>query len=90
MKRYEQNFKEEAVKLSDDIGVKKASEQLNINYATLLDWRKQRAKKNKKEKLTDSEIQREIEKLKKEISELKSANDILKDALGFFVLDRKK
>lgn len=48
MKRYEQNFKEEAVKLSDDIGVKKASEQLNINYATLLDWRKQRAKKNKR------------------------------------------
>ena len=28
MKRYDQNFKEEAFKLSDDIGIKKASEQL--------------------------------------------------------------
>ena len=35
MKRYDQNFKEEALKLSDDIGIKKACEQLNLNYGTL-------------------------------------------------------
>ena len=32
MKRYDENFKIEALKLSDDIGVKKACEQLNVNY----------------------------------------------------------
>ena len=35
MKRYDQNFKDEALKLSDDIGIKKACEQLNLNYGTL-------------------------------------------------------
>ena len=36
---YEKSFKEEAVKLSDEIGLKKASEQLGIPYNTLADWR---------------------------------------------------
>ena len=36
MKRYDQNFKTEALKLSDDIGVKKACEQLNVNYGRFI------------------------------------------------------
>ena len=36
MKRYDQNFKVEALKLSDDIGVKKACEQLNVNYGKFI------------------------------------------------------
>ena len=51
MKRYDENFKIEALKLSDEIGVKKACEQLNVNYGTLAGWRKQRVKKNKEEKV---------------------------------------
>ena len=90
MKRYDQDFKTEALKLSDEIGVKKACEQLNVTYGTLAGWRKRRAKKNKEEKNVDSDIQKENSRLKKEIAELKNANDILKDALGFFVQDRKK
>ena len=90
MKRYDENFKIEALKLSDDIGVKKACEQLNVNYGTLAGWRKQRVKKNKEGKTTNADIQKEIIRLKKEIAELKSANEILKDAFGFFVQDRKK
>lgn len=35
--------------------------------------------------LTDREIQMQVE-----INELKQANEILKDALGFFAKDRKK
>ena len=31
-KKYDQNFKTKALKLSDDIGVKKACEQLNVSY----------------------------------------------------------
>lgn len=50
MKRYDQNFKDEALKLSDDIGIKKACEQLNLNYGTLAGWRKLRIKKRKPEK----------------------------------------
>ena len=90
MKRYDQNFKVEALKLSDDIGVKKACEQLNVTYGTLAGWRKRRAKKNKEEKNVDGDIQKENNRLKKEIAELKNANEVLKDALTFFVQDRKK
>ena len=36
MKRYDQNFKVEALKLSDDIGVKKACEKLNVNYGRFI------------------------------------------------------
>ncbi|OGO90532.1 MAG: hypothetical protein A2Y17_01535 [Clostridiales bacterium GWF2_38_85] len=36
---YDKEFKEEAVKLSDEIGLKKASQQLGIPYYTLSDWR---------------------------------------------------
>ena len=36
MKRYDQNFKVEALKLSDDIGLKKACEQLNVNYGRFI------------------------------------------------------
>ena len=57
MKRYDENFKIESLKLSDDIGVKKACEQLNVNYGTLAGWRKQRVKKNKEGKSTDADIQ---------------------------------
>ena len=37
MKHYRKEFKEEALKLSDEIGVKKAAQQLGIAYYTLAD-----------------------------------------------------
>ena len=36
MKRYDENFKIEALKLSDEIRVKKACEQLNVNYGKFI------------------------------------------------------
>ena len=86
MKRYDENFKIEALKLSDEIGEKKACEQLNVNYGTLAGWRKQRVKKNKEGKTTNADIQKEIIRLKKEIAELKSANEI-QDQFGTFVAE---
>ncbi len=88
MQRYSREFREEAISLSDEIGPKKAAQQLGINYATLIDWRKKRKTKTEKEKSTAEP--KTVEELQKEIAELKKANDILKDALGFFALDRKK
>ncbi len=37
---YDRGFKIQAIQLSDDIGVKKAAEQLGIPYYTLADCRK--------------------------------------------------
>jgi transposase len=88
MKRYDKEFREQALKLSDELGVKKAAEQLGIVYGTLADWRKQRGRSTKKEGTNNPDD--EIARLKKANAELQKANSILKDALGFFVEDRKR
>ena len=41
-KYYNKQFKEEALKLSDEIGVKKAAAQLGLAYYTLSGWRNKR------------------------------------------------
>ena len=91
MTRYTKEFREQAIKLSDEIGVKKAAEQLGIIYSTLADWRKRRGSMTKSRSEISSEPLTEREKqLIKEIAELKEANEILKDAMSFFVRDRRK
>ena len=42
MRKYDREFKEEAVKLSDEIGVKQAAAQLGIPYCSLAEWRQKR------------------------------------------------
>lgn len=91
MGKYSNAFKLEAIKLSDEIGVKKAAAQLGLPYYTLADWRN-----NSKhrvplvEQLNENDTDRRIRELEKENAELREANEILKDALGFFAKDRKR
>lgn len=95
--QYEKSFKEEAVKLSDEIGIKAAAAQLGIPYYTLSGWRNNRKKygsdtyvgSGHKRMAADSKEQRILE-LEKENTELKHANEILQEALGFFAQRRKK
>jgi transposase len=92
MKKYSKEFKTEALKLSDEIGVKKAAAQLGIQYYTIADWRKNRkaTEETLKPVLTGEELRIRNSELERENAELQRANDILKDALGFFAKDRKK
>jgi transposase len=91
MRQYSTDFREQALKLSDEIGLQKTFKQLGVNYETLSGWRKIRKRKSGKKlapktsSMTDQEKQ-----LLKENQELKEANEILKDALCFFARDRKK
>ncbi|MDR0357008.1 MAG: transposase [Clostridiales Family XIII bacterium] len=94
--QYEKNFKEEAVKLADEIGAKKAAEDLGVSYYTILDWRKAKREAGEyafvgsgRRRPTPGKTSKEQE-LEKENRELRRANEILKDALGFFAQDRKK
>lgn len=96
MKRNDKAFKEEAVKLSDEIGPSKAAEQLGISYYTLQEWRKQRSRHGDGAFVGSGhsyalaeKTPREIE-LERENNELRRANEILKDALAFFAQDRKR
>lgn len=83
MVKYNKEFKEEALMLSDEIGIKRAAEQLGLSYYTLADWRKLR-KRAKSNSVSDStEVSRRMKELEQENAELRRANEILKDALGF-------
>ena len=97
MAKYSKEFKQEAIKLSDEIGIKRAASQLGLPYYTLADWRHRTrdriesdtpAGKRIVPTLTEQEVR--IRELERENAELRNANDILKDALGFFAQDRKK
>ena len=97
MAKYSKEFKVEALKLSDEIGVKRAASQLGLPYYTLADWRNRNRNSilgipEIKQSSGLSETEREIRmrELERENAELRNANEILKDALGFFAKDRKK
>ena len=91
MSIYSKEFKEEAIRLSDEMGNKKAAAQLGIPYYTLADWRNHSKHKPKETMtLSDEELRARNRELERENAELREANNILKDALGFFARDRKK
>lgn len=94
-RKYDKEFKEKAVKLSDEIGVKQAAAQPGSPYYSLAGWRQKR-KAFGDHAFVGSGIRRDAplseneRGLIKEITELRKANEILKDALGFFAKDRKR
>ena len=91
---YSKEFKQQAIKLSDEIGTQKACEQLGLSYFTLGGWRKKENRKRIMDEKTAENITTPLtereKKLMKEIEELREANNILKDAFSFFVNDRKR
>lgn len=95
MRVYDKEFKEEAVKLSNDIGNKAASDQLGIPVTTLYTWKSQ-IKQHGSIAFVGSGHKRidpkmaEVKALEKKIKELEAANDILKKALGFFAESQKR
>jgi|LSQX01.1.fsa_nt_gb transposase len=95
-KKYTPEFRAEAVKLSQEIGARPASERLNINLDTMYTWIS-KAKHHQSE--VDALIQKkggtvaladENNQLRRRLREREEEIEILQDALGFFVKRRKK
>jgi transposase len=95
MEMYDKVFKEEAVKLALDIGAPKASKDLDVPINTLYTWLS-RAKAHGERAHVGSGNKRnnsgssETAQLIKRNKELERANQILKEALGFFAVSQKK
>lgn len=88
MRVYEKEFKEQAVKLASEIGLSKAAERLDVPESTLAGWKKAKSPKPVFD-LNSPITPREAQYLK-QIKELEKANEILKEALGFFAKSRKR
>jgi transposase len=94
-KTYDRSFKEEAVKLAEEIGISRAAHSLGIHENTLRKW-----VTNNRERPDNPFVgsgrkyisAQDAEKtaLLKENRELKRANEILKEALSFFAVNQKK
>ena len=92
---YAKEFKEEAVKLAQETSVQKASRDLGISEYTLRNWVANVRKRpdapfvgSGKKYVAAQDAEKAA--MRKEIQELKRANEILKEALGFFAKSQKK
>ncbi len=102
-KKYDREYKLQAVKLSKEIGGAKAAAELGIPVDTLYGW--QRAvregrlevgtgMRTPRESMTLGEevtaLRRQVREQEKEIRRLKEENEFLEEASAFFAVSRRK
>lgn len=80
--KYGRGFVQKAIKLSDEIGLKKASEQLDVPYYTLADWRRYRKNTVDRPMFTLMEAEKYLPRLRREILFLREENARLREALS--------
>jgi len=89
-RKYTEEFRQEAVKLAETKGFAEAARQLGIHEGNIRKWAK---KQNTKVSSTgdsvktNSELEAEVRRLKKENEYLKSINDVLKKSTAIFSKD---
>jgi transposase len=94
-KNYDKSFKEEAVKLAKETSICKTARSLGLHENTLRNWIKNDRERpdnpyigSGRKYMTAQDAEKAA--LMKENRELKRANEILKEALGFFAASQKK
>lgn len=100
---YDEEYKVQAVKLVEEIGVRRASKELQVPQGTLRGWieKKKRGELdagNGSRKPEESlnivqqlqEARRQLKEQEKEIKRLKELNEFLEEASAFFAASRQK
>jgi len=95
MKKYNQEFRLQAVKLADELGsTVEAAKQLGVSDANIYAWRNRYSGKNisavKKAEIKPEDLAKENQRLQQENAQLKKVNHILKAAAAFFSQDHLK
>ena len=86
--RYSQEFKDEALKLADTVGVTQAAKQLGVYESQIYQWRsKSQATKSKSAR--EVEQAAEIAKLKRQLAEKNEELAILKKAAAYFAANQR-
>lgn len=76
-------FKAEALKLADTIGVSAAAQELGINTTQIYAWRRKQAEQSSRSQREDH-LATEVARLKRELAKAQEENDILKKATAYF------
>jgi transposase len=93
-KQYTEEFKAEAVRLSNtgEKSVRALANDLGVSYHTLESWRRKQPQKKRQRaesatptEPTMAELQRENQRLKRQMEVLRQERDILKKDMGIFV-----
>ena len=87
MKKYSNEFKQEAVARSKIVGISNACEELGVSKAALSRWRKEFSvgKLTKsKDKASYEDLEKEVRKLKKELGYIEEINRVLKKSTAIF------
>jgi len=92
---YTEEFKKQAVQLAKDLGsTTRAAEQLGTSSVNIYEWTKKLATTTVNTTTTAPEMsaleREELQRLRKEVSDLKKVNHILKAAAAFFSQDHLK
>ena len=88
--KYDKTFKQQAVALSQKIGVRRAAQQLEIPYDTLADWRRQTRRYGKEDAFGISGMKRApadengLRSLEQQNDRLVRENEILRQVLTYF------
>ena len=93
-RKYTDEFKHRAVTLANEIGSAEAAQKLGVPSANIYNWKESLTKSGRVSKSdTKSAMEtteEELKRLRKENSDLKKANIILKSAAAFFSQDHLK
>jgi len=97
-KTYTEEYKEETLKLVEEIGRSATARKLGISLGTIDSWRQAaRGYKRKREKVVVegkrgeiAELQEQIKALEKENARIKKENEFLEEAARFFAQHRQK
>ena len=87
-KVYTAEFKAEALKLADKVGVAEAAKQLGVYDSQLYNWRAANQKKANTSQ-REAELQAEVAKLKRQLADQAEDMAILKKAATYFAKNQK-
>ena len=87
-RRHPLAFKEEALSLSDAVGVREAAHQLGLHASQLYDWRR-KLRKQSDENQAERDQSIEIARLKRQLAEQAEELAIVKKAATYFAKNLK-
>lgn len=91
--RYTKEFREEAVKLAEAVGASEASRRLSIPLKSLANWMRA-ARTGKLEEVgrqekPQTELEAELHRIKRELTEVKMERDLLKKFAAYFAKESR-